>query len=362
MVQPLDAVRIERVSKSFESQRVLRDISLVVHSGEIISLLGPSGCGKTTLLRLIAGLELPDTGTISISGVDVTLTPPHKRAVNTVFQSYALFPHLSVFENVAFGLRMKRLPDQEITQRVHRVLELVHIEGLSARAITQLSGGQQQRVALARAIVNEPHVVLLDESLAALDRNLRRTLQEELRNLRQRIGSTFIFVTHDQEEAFALSDRIAVMCAGEIQQLGTPSEIYLSPATQFVSNFVGDCNLVQGTIQSRTIEHTEVTSPLGVIKARTSDDSLRSGERVVVMFRPERVVFNPATQQHGEIANRFSAEIQDVRFSGAFTRIAVRSGSSELVAMLPAHEACMIAGQSITVHLPIDCIRVMRER
>ena len=244
MSQQTRSVTLETVSKSFGDLQAVDDVSVEVRGGEFFSLLGPSGCGKTTSLRLIAGFERPDAGRILIGDDDVTETPPHKRPVNTVFQSYALFPHLNVGDNVAFGLRFKDLPRQQRMGRVRRVLEHVQLDGFERRKPHQLSGGQQQRVALARALVLDPDVLLLDEPLGALDAKLRRELQVELKGLQREIGITFVYVTHDQEEALTMSDRMAVMSGGRIQQLGGPRDVYEHPATAFVADFLGVSNLM----------------------------------------------------------------------------------------------------------------------
>jgi putative spermidine/putrescine transport system ATP-binding protein len=240
-------VRLERVEKSFDGKtRVVDRVDLIVHPGEFFALLGPSGCGKTTTLRMIAGFEIPDDGHIRVGGEDVTDMPVHRRDMGMIFQSYALFPHRTVAENVAFGLRMRRIDKSEIKERVTQALRQVALEGYEDRRPAQLSGGQQQRVALARAIVIRPRVLLCDEPLAALDRKLRQSMQFELKNLQQQLGVTTIFVTHDQEEAMTISDRIAVMNAGRIEQIGSPREIYDRPTTRFVSDFIGEINLFAG--------------------------------------------------------------------------------------------------------------------
>ena len=236
-------IELKNVSKRFGEYQALHETSLTIHNGEFITLLGPSGCGKTTILRLISGLERPDTGKIYIAGRDVTALPPEDRHLNMVFQSYALFPHMTVFENVAFGLRCKKVPQPEITRRVNEILKTVRLEQLAERKPNQLSGGQQQRVAIARAVVNEPIVLLLDEPLSALDYNLRKKMQLELKQLQQRLGITFIFVTHDQEEALSMSDRVAVMDEGHITQTGTPKNIYEEPTNLYVAKFIGEINI-----------------------------------------------------------------------------------------------------------------------
>jgi len=247
VARPAAEVRLERIEKSFDGRtRVVDRIDLVVQPGEFFALLGPSGCGKTTTLRMVAGFEEPDGGRIVVSGQEVTHTPVHKRDMGMIFQSYALFPHRTVAENVAFGLRMRGLSRNEIEQRVHRALRQVALEGYNDRRPAQLSGGQQQRVALARAIVIQPRVLLCDEPLAALDRKLRQSMQFELKQLQRQLGITTIFVTHDQEEAMTISDRIAVMDAGRVEQIGTSREIYNHPRSRFVSEFIGEINLFPG--------------------------------------------------------------------------------------------------------------------
>ncbi len=250
MERPVD-VELREVTKVFDNGVVAVDrVSLQIYRGEFFSLLGPSGCGKTTTLRMIAGFEHPTSGDIFIEGRPVGDTPPYRRNVNTVFQNYALFPHMTVFENVAFGLRMKRVPRHEIGQRVREALQLVRLSGFEERYPRQLSGGQQQRVALARALVNRPRVLLLDEPLGALDLKLRKEMQLELKHLQMTVGITFIYVTHDQEEALTMSDRIAVMSAGRVLQVGTPVEIYERPTSRFVADFIGESNFLKGTVEA----------------------------------------------------------------------------------------------------------------
>ena len=268
MSQQTRSVTLETVSKSFGDLQAVDDVSVEVRGGEFFSLLGPSGCGKTTSLRLIAGFERPDAGRILIGDDDVTETPPHKRPVNTVFQSYALFPHLNVGDNVAFGLRFKDLPRQQRMGRVRRVLEHVQLDGFERRKPHQLSGGQQQRVALARALVLDPDVLLLDEPLGALDAKLRRELQVELKGLQREIGITFVYVTHDQEEALTMSDRMAVMSGGRIQQLGAPRDVYEHPATAFVADFLGVSNLMGARCDGSgrvTLEGGDLTAGQGEV-------------------------------------------------------------------------------------------------
>jgi spermidine/putrescine transport system ATP-binding protein len=288
----------------------LAGVSLSVDSGEYFCLLGPSGCGKTTLLRLIAGLDQADAGVLRLDGADTTAVPAHRRPVNTVFQSYALFPHLSVRENVAFGLRMKKVPAAELGRRVDAVMDLAQIRALADRSPGQLSGGQKQRVALARALVNEPRVLLLDEPLGALDLALRRELQRELRALQQRLGVTFVHVTHDQEEALALADRMAVLQSGRVAQVGTPAEVYERPRTRFVAAFLGACNLIPGTVRESAGATVVVETALGPLSVRApAPGALRTGTACTLAVRPERL----ATAASGP----WSGAVREVVYRGA---------------------------------------------
>ena len=241
-------LELKNITKSFGDTQVLKGISLSIRQGEFITLLGASGCGKTTTLRIIAGLEAPDNGNVYLNGTDVTTLQPNERNVNTVFQNYALFPHMNVFSNIAYGLKLKKVPKQEITHRVEEMLELVQLAGYGTRMPSELSGGQRQRVAIARAVVNNPQVLLLDEPLGALDLQLRRQMQIELKRIQKRLQITFIYITHDQEEALNMSDRIAVMNQGTFEQIGTPNEVYYHPRTSYAARFVGTANLIPGRI------------------------------------------------------------------------------------------------------------------
>src|SRR5665213_609104 len=254
-------VELQSVSKRFGDFAAVCGIDLDIHAGEFLTLLGPSGCGKTTLLRMISGFETPTEGTVRLAGQNVTHVPPYRRDVNQVFQSYALFPHLNVQRNIAFGLTMKKIPADQIRQRVNRVIELVSLTGLEHRKPSELSGGQKQRVALARALVCEPKVLLLDEPLAALDAKLRRAMQFELKRLQSRLGITFLFVTHDQEEALVMSDRIAVINKGRIEQIGAVNEIYHRPATAFVADFLGQANVLEARVESRDVNGIVLVCP-----------------------------------------------------------------------------------------------------
>jgi spermidine/putrescine transport system ATP-binding protein len=283
-------VRLDRVTKQFGDMVAVDDISLDISEGEFFSMLGPSGCGKTTTLRMIGGFEDPSAGTIYLGGRDVTDLPPYKRDVNTVFQSYALFPHLNVFENVAFGLRRRKVDKSEIETRVRDTMKLVDLEGFGERRPPQMSGGQQQRVALARALVNHPKVLLLDEPLGALDLKLRKQMQLYLKQIQGEVGITFIYVTHDQEEAMTMSNRLAVMRGGHIEQLGAPEDVYENPATEFVAGFLGASNMIEGDVkESSNGETTVLLSTGSSVAVPTARVPVDGGSRVKVGVRPEKI-------------------------------------------------------------------------
>jgi len=276
-------IRLNGISKAFEGETVLDNISLEIHDKEFITLLGPSGCGKTTTLRIIGGFETPDYGDVFFDGKRINDLPPYQRQVNTVFQRYALFPHLNVFDNIAFGLRIQKRPDQEIREKVKEMLALVNLKGFERRRVSTLSGGQQQRVAIARALINQPRVLLLDEPLAALDLKLRKDMQNELKNIQHKTGITFIYVTHDQEEALSMSDTVVVMAHGRIQQIGSPTDIYNEPINAFVADFIGESNIVDGIMLAdrrvRVAGHT----------FDCVDGGFDKNEPVDVVIRPEDV-------------------------------------------------------------------------
>ncbi len=294
---PIYDVALLGVSKVFGTTLAVRDLTFQVEQGIFFSLLGPSGCGKTTTLRLIAGFEQPTTGRVMIRGTDVAGLPPYRRDVNTVFQSYALFPHMSVADNIAYGLRQRHVGRAEIRRRVDEALEMVRLVGAGKRRPSELSGGQQQRVALARALVNRPTVLLLDEPLSALDLKLRKEMQAELKTLQRTVGITFVYVTHDQEEAITLSNRIAVMNAGRLEQEGTPTEVYERPQTRFVADFIGLTNFIAGTVREANTggsgganaRRVVVSTPIGEIICSGPQPGVASGERVTLTLRPEKV-------------------------------------------------------------------------
>lgn len=287
MAKPI--VEINGVNKIYGSNHVVKDLNLVVEEGEFLTLLGSSGCGKTTTLRMIAGFEEPSSGSIKVEGEAIEEKEPFERNVNTVFQSYALFPHKTIYDNIAYGLKMKKVPKDEIKKRVHEMMELVQLEGFEKRYPSQLSGGQKQRVAIARALINRPRVLLLDEPLGALDLKLRKQMQLELKRLQKKLNITFIYVTHDQEEALTMSDRIAIMNAGVLDQVATPSEIYEHPATKFVATFIGETNIFDGCIKAIHGESICIGIENGDIKG--SGEGFSISEFITVSVRPEKMKY-----------------------------------------------------------------------
>jgi spermidine/putrescine transport system ATP-binding protein len=350
-------IRLVGLVKRFEDVTAVDGIDLEVPGGEFFALLGPSGCGKTTTLRLVAGFEQPTDGRILLDGVDMARTPPHKRKVNTVFQSYALFPFLSVADNVAFGLRFQDLDRAEARRRVAEALALVQLQGLERRRPAQLSGGQQQRVAPARALVLNPAVLLLDEPLGALDAKLRKALQVELKALQETVGITFVYVTHDQEEALTMSDRLAVMAGGRIEQVGTPAELYEAPATTYVAGFLGVANLFPATAGGRDGGRCRVR--LGEFDLEAAGgDTAASGE-VKVVIRPERVRLEP----YGTTGpNRVPGMVERLVYQGPATQLVVRLASGEPLQALVQNQGEPLSwqqGTAIAVHLPPDALRVL---
>jgi len=344
-------LEIRGVSKRYGEVRALVDVSLDVPAGRFVTLLGPSGCGKTTLLRLVAGFEPPDAGTISISGRDVTSLPAHKRPVNTVFQHYALFPHRTVFGNVAFGLEIGGVARSEVEDRVVRALELVRMKDLGRRRTSEISGGQKQRVALARALVPEPDVLLLDEPMAALDLKLRKEMQVELKNLQERLQITFLFVTHDQDEALVMSDRIAVVNTGRIEQLDAPEELYEKPRTRFVADFLGVTNLFEGRVTGRRGGHVVVRTPGGLELLAADDGGWHEGAPVWLGLRSEKISL--VDRQ----ANAYAGRIDDEVFLGDWTDWRVRVGGE----VLSVGEGNVLArgrkrGDAVTLSFPPDAV------
>lgn len=324
-------VELRGINKIIHDLEILENINLEVQEGEFLTLLGPSGCGKTTLLRLISGFEDPTKGSIFIDGKDVSGLPPHQRHVHTVFQSYALFPHMTVFDNVAFGLRCQNVPASEIKTRVTEVIKMVKLEKYLDRKPGTLSGGQQQRVAIARAAVNRPRVLLLDEPLSSLDYRLRKTMQLELKQLQRTLGITFIFVTHDQEEALSMSDRIVVMQEGCIEQIGTPRQVYEEPQNLNVAKFIGEVNIFDGEILAVGSNNQIMVNVLGKTRAAKSSRTFSQGQAVHVLIRPEdvRVWGLPEVTDSSDM---FAGTVEDVNYKGTTVDLMVRLENNKLIA------------------------------
>lgn len=304
-------IDLKDISVSFDAEQILDNISLEIGDKEFVTLLGPSGCGKTTILRIIAGFLEADSGDVFFDGKKINSVPANKRNINTIFQRYALFPHLNVYDNIAFGLRVKKVPKDEIYERVHEMLKLVNLEGFEKRSISRLSGGQQQRVAIARAVINKPKVLLLDEPLAALDLKLRKDMQTELKNIQKQLGITFVFVTHDQEEALSMSDKVIVMNEGKIQQIGTPLDVYNEPVNAFVADFIGESNIIDGVMLDDFKVRVEG------VTLQCLDKGFKVNEAVDVVIRPEDVDIVPA--ERGLI----TGEVTNVTFLGVHYEIIV---------------------------------------
>ena len=339
-------IQLENVSVAFDGEKVLDNLSLSIKDKEFVTLLGPSGCGKTTTLRIIAGFIEPDSGHLYFDGKRINDIPPYKRQVNTVFQRYALFPHLNVFENIAFGLRLKKMPDAEIRKKVFDMLELVNLKGYASRKVGNLSGGQQQRVAIARALVNNPRVLLLDEPLAALDLKLRKDMQNELKRIQKQSNITFVYVTHDQEEALSMSDTVVVMDEGVIQQIGTPLDIYNEPANAFVADFIGESNILDGVM----LEDYSVL--VAGHKYTCSDKGFAKNEPVDVVIRPEDIKVVASDQSH------LSGTVTNVVFKGVHYEIIVDIKNFKwLIQTTEFHGV----GENIGIELAPDLIHVMKK-
>jgi spermidine/putrescine transport system ATP-binding protein len=358
------AVELQEVSKRFGEVTAVRNVTLQIRDGEFFSLLGPSGCGKTTSLRLIGGFEIPTEGDVIIGGVVQGYRPPYQRPVNTVFQNYALFPHMSVEDNVAFGLEMQKVPKAEIRHRAGEALEMVRLGGMGKRRPQQLSGGQQQRVALARALVNHPKVLLLDEPLGALDLKLRKAMQLELKALQQRVGITFIYVTHDQEEALTMSDRIGVMRGGSLLQVGTPQEVYESPTSRFVAEFIGDTNYLKGEIAALDGGLADVVVAPGVRVRAVPAPGLVVGQTVSVGFRPEKVrlAAGGAPPDH----NALECSIADVVYTGSNLTLILRTDWGDSLMSRHQNEAgglgeAAVPGRRIGVVWPVEGTKAFSE-
>lgn len=357
----MNIIELKNVGKSFDDVVVVEDFNLEVKKGEFVTFLGPSGCGKTTTLRMIAGFEIPTEGQITLKGEDISKLPPYERPINTVFQRYALFPHLNIYDNIAFGLKLKtnevtykkdngkiitrkeKLSKKEIDKKVKRALEIVDLEGFEKRSVDTLSGGQQQRIAIARAIVNEPQILLLDEPLGALDLKMRKEMQIELKAMHERLGITFIYVTHDQEEALTMSDKIVVMSDGAIQQIGTPEEIYNEPKNAFVADFIGESNIFNGKVtdklQVQFCDHTF-----------TCVDDFHIGTKVDVVVRPEDIVMKPKGEGMMDVV------VDSVVFKGVHYEITVLSGDNEIV-INSIYNA--VVGDTISIDIDPDSIHLI---
>lgn len=389
------SLELKEIKKSFtEGEAVLDNISLEISKGEFITLLGSSGCGKTTTLRIIAGLEQPDAGSVWLDGREVTGLEPNQRDVNTVFQNYALFPHMNVAENIGYGLKLKKVPKSEIRKKVSQMLELVQLEGYEKRKPYELSGGQKQRVAIARALVNNPKVLLLDEPLGALDLQLRRAMQIELKHLQKKLGITFIYITHDQEEAINMSDRIAVMKDGRIEQIGTPDEIYNHPKTSYVATFVGNANILHGVAESIQGENAivKIGNDRVIVKLETSQQDteakqhLTAGENVTLAVRSENILLQEAaaigdtgTDHRDTVdisvaggisdihdANSISglqATVTEKNFAGGQLRVTLKlRDGTQLIASRYGIDASVAEGQTVRCSfLPADAVLVDRE-
>ncbi len=353
-------IELDNVRKSFGDFVAVDNANFHVAHGEFFSVLGPSGCGKTTILKMIAGFEQPTAGRVLLDGTDVSDVPPHRRNVNTVFQQYALFPHMTVFDNVAFGPRSKKVDEAKVKADVMEMLEVVRLAQFAARKPSQLSGGQQQRVALARALVNYPSALLLDEPLAALDLKLREAMQIELKRIQRDVGISFIFVTHDQGEALTMSDRIVVMSEGVVEQIATPEEIYRRPASLFVAGFIGSSNLLPGTVtEVRPGEVVVKLSAGATVSVIDNAPGVKVNERVSVMLRPERLV--PVAQASSGVAG-LECTLTDLVYQGATARVIVRlTDDTEMAALTDADrlEPWMRPGASLRLEWPRDCPYVL---
>jgi putative spermidine/putrescine transport system ATP-binding protein len=359
-----ESVRLEAITKRFDQTLAVDALSLVVRRGEFVCLLGPSGCGKTTTLRMIAGFVEPDTGTISIDGQDVTDRPPNRRDIGMVYQSYALFPHMTVFENVAFGLRMRSVAGAAVAERVTAALALVDLAGLDRRKPGQLSGGQQQRVALARALVIQPSVLLLDEPLSNLDAKLRKRMQLELKTLQRRVGITTIHVTHDQEEALSLADTVVILNGGAVEQVGTPRDVYTRPRSAFVADFLGRANFMAGRVSAPGPGPDGVTfvADRGEVLAVREAGTFLPGATVQAFIRPERVELRRAAD--GSRENGLPGKVEQVLFTGSLVTIEVQTTTGRrLVAERPSSgsEAIYEPGDPVQVVLPPEALRLLAD-
>lgn len=341
-------VKLENFSKSYGEKEIIKDINLEVYEGEFLTLLGSSGCGKTTILRSISGLDYPTSGKVYIDGEDVTNLEPPKRQVNTIFQNYALFPLMTIEENIAFGLKMKKIPKDEIKKRVDAMLELVHLEGYEKRKPKELSGGEQQRVSIVRGLINNPKVLLLDEPLSALDLKLRKKMQIELKQLQKKLGITFIYVTHDQDEALSMSDRIVVLREGKIEQIGSPVEVYENPESLYVADFLGEANVFNGRIVS-------IEGSKSIVRTHNKDivifnNDFLEGNEVNIVVRPENIKLTRTERKN----NCFEGKIIEQIYDGAFTKILIKVGKSIVKSLISGNDKLYKTGEEIYLYWTIE--------
>jgi spermidine/putrescine transport system ATP-binding protein len=364
---PGGQIELVNLTKTYDRAPVLKGINLTIERGEFFSLLGPSGCGKTTTLRLIGGFESADVGEVRIDGVDMVDVPPENRPVNTVFQSYALFPHLTVFENVAYGLTLKRVPKTTIRSKVLEMLDRVSLVDKAASMPRQLSGGQMQRIALARALINEPKVLLLDEPLGSLDAKLRKAMQIELKHVHGRLGITFIYVTHDQEEALVMSDRIAVMSAGRIAQLGSPDDVFERPRDRFVAEFIGTANFLSGRIVEAASACRRIALDHGLVWTSTAPSDAAPGDKVTVALRPQKIRVMPQAAVQAAGPNFARAVLREIVYVGAWVRLVLELGPGAMLVVentpdsLPFDYRSLRPGNELCLEVPPDAILLFRE-
>lgn len=354
-------IKIDSVTKKFGEVIAVNKISLEIGEGEFVTLLGPSGCGKTTLLRIIAGFEKPTEGSVFIKGIEITYLPPEKRPVNMVFQNYALFPHMNVFDNVAYSQVVKKRPLIEIKNEVDEVLSLVGLSGFNERKISQLSGGQAQRVALARAIINKPEVLLLDEPLGALDLQVRKQMQIELKNIQKRLGTTFIYVTHDQEEAMVMSDKIVLINEGKVIQIGKPEEIYENPQTIFASKFIGSTNIIEGTVIRKREDEIIVSTRAGEISC-AHNINVKLGDHVYLSVRDEKLLITTEGEETG-FENKLKGKVFERIYVGSLVRYSVAVGDDLIItADVPSalHLRAINVGDEVFLYWKKDCSHVLK--
>jgi spermidine/putrescine transport system ATP-binding protein len=355
------ALELVGIEKRFRTQVAIHPLDLTVGDGEFLTLLGPSGCGKTTLLRMVAGLEVPTAGSVAIFGEDVTYRPANKRPVNLVFQRATLFPHLTVAENIAFGPKLRHVGKEELRRKIDQLLELVDLPGYGSRRVNELSGGQAQRIALVRALANDPKVLLLDEPLSALDLTIRRQLQRELKDIHRRLGMTFLYVTHDQEEAFSMSDRVAVMRDGRIQQVGPPAEIYRNPGSLFVATFLGLSNVIDGVVSEVASDGLLLEASGIRIATKKAASGVSAGQRLTVVIRPDVIQLTDAEPSTGNV-NEVRGKVTDARFAGSVIHYSVRGAGHDWQVSVPAAQDAVIANDTdVRLHWAAEACLVVAD-